>query len=133
MIRDCSMNHFLQLIYCGKGGTCQQLFYHIVTVNLFDIFFLQNCVIMVVVKWIKCKDSITIVVCVLPAPSRDTNIFMHNVPKFWKPMWFTSPYCSYITCHIDYIVIYLTEFYSLYMPNYFVCLQNITHIMKSWY
>jgi hypothetical protein len=30
--------------------------------KLFDIFFLQNCIIMVVVKWIKCKDSITTVV-----------------------------------------------------------------------
>jgi len=76
------VTHFLQLMYCGEGGTCQQLFYHTVTVKLFDIFFLQNCVIIVVVKWIKCKDSITIVVCVLPAPARDTNIFMHNVPNF---------------------------------------------------
>jgi len=76
------MTHFLQLLYCGEGGTCQHLFYYTVTVNLFDMFFLQNCVIMVVVKWIKCKDSITIVVCVLPAPARDTNIFMHNIPNF---------------------------------------------------
>jgi hypothetical protein len=59
------MNHFLHLIYCEEGGTCQQLFYHTVTIKLFDIFFLQNCVIMVVEKWIKCKDSITIIIIII--------------------------------------------------------------------
>ena len=35
------MTHFLQLIYCGESGMCQQIFYHTVTINLFGIFFFK--------------------------------------------------------------------------------------------